>query len=93
MRYWALIYVILEGIIVLKDLIVYNQKSYQKFCLIYNNGNSFIQIIEGSFKISKIKDYKIISEDELLRTLEESEKPKTPKTIKESRKKIMIAME
>ena len=48
------IYLSLEGIIVLKDLIVYDQKSYQKlnkkYCLIYNNGNCFIQRNEGSCK-------------------------------------------
>ena len=37
-------------------------------------------------KIRKIKDYKRMSEDELLKALEESEKPKPPKTIKEIRK-------
>ena len=37
-------------------------------------------------KIRKIEGYKRMSEDELLKTLEESEKPKTPKTIKEIRK-------
>ena len=35
-----------------KRLIVYDQKSYQKliFFLIYNNGDSFLQRIEGSCK-------------------------------------------
>ena len=37
-------------------------------------------------KIRKIKGYKRISEDEFLKALEESEKPKPPKTIKEIRK-------
>ena len=74
----------------LKDLIAYDQKSYQKFkkrCLIYNNDNSFIQRIEGSYKIRKTEGYKRMSEDELLKAFEESEQPKPPKTIKEIRKK------
>ena len=37
-------------------------------------------------KIRKIEGYKRMSEDELLKALEESEKPKSPKTIKEIRK-------
>ena len=37
-------------------------------------------------KIRGIKDYKRMSEDELLKVLIESEKPKEPKTIKEIRK-------
>ena len=37
-------------------------------------------------KVRKIEVYKRMSEDELLKALEESEKPKPPKTIKEIRK-------
>ena len=37
-------------------------------------------------KIRKIEGYKRMSEDELLKAFEESENPKTPKTIKEIRK-------
>ena len=37
-------------------------------------------------KIRKIEGYKRMSEDELLKALAESEKPKPPKTIKEIRK-------
>ena len=57
MHYWAFICVILESLIVLKDLIKYDQKirskTKKKYCLIYNNGNSFIQIIESSSKNQK----------------------------------------
>ena len=38
-------------------------------------------------KIRKIEGYKRMSEDELLKALEESEKPKPTKTIKQIRKK------
>ena len=37
-------------------------------------------------KIKKIEGYKRMSEDEFLKGLEESEKPKSPKSIKEIRK-------
>ena len=85
----------------LKYLIAYDQKSYQKFLkkssLIYNDGNSFIQRIlqksKAVAKIRKIEGYKKMSEDDLLKAFEESEKPKTPKTIKEiKKKKTMIVI-
>ena len=61
-------------------------KILKMYCFIYNNGNYFIQRIERSRKNQKNEGYKRMSEDELLKVLEESEKPKPLKTIKEIRK-------
>ena len=76
---------------------MYDQKSCQKWQI--EKEIKYVIMITHSYKnlnavaiIRKIEGYQRMSEDEPLQAPEESEKSKTPKTIKEIRKKTMIVI-
>ena len=76
---------------------MHDQKSCQKWQI--EKEIKYVIMITHSYKklnavaiIRKIEGYQRMSEDETLQAPEESEKSKTPKTIKEIRKKTMIVI-